>query len=437
MKHSTYQNMKEVDIRWLDKLPYHWQVSRLKHIAHINSQTLGEGVTEDFMIQYIDIGNVTLQGVQNPPEEMRFEGAPSRARRIVKSGDTIISTVRTYLQAIAFFENPPNNLIASTGFAVLTPTKKVYPKYLYYLVLTPRFINDVTAHSIGISYPAINPSDLANLSVWLPDLHEQQAIADFLDRETSIIDTLIAKKQALIERLQEKRTALISHTVTKGLDPTAPMKDSGIEWLGQIPAHWQTIRSKWLFALRKTKAYPSDRQITVSQKYGPIYQDDFVELEGRRVMEVIKGADILLHIEPNDFVISMRSFQGGIEHSKVRGSVSSAYVVLIPAPSVQKGFYAHLLKSSQYIQALQGTTNLIRDGQAIRYSHFILVDLPVVPLDEQVQIAEYLDRETAQIDTLIQKLKEAITRLKEYRTALISAVVTGKVDVRAHAQGEF
>ena len=153
-------------------------------------------------------------------------------------------------------------------------------------------------------------------------------------------------------------------------------------------------------------------------------------------MEVIKGADILQHIEPNDFVISMRSFQGGIEHCKLKGSVSSAYVVLVPAKSVHAGYFSHLLKSSQYIQALQGTTNLIRDGQAIRYSSFVLVDLPVVPLKEQAQIAAYLDNELNQIDALIQKTEDMLSLLTEYRTALISAAVTGKIDVRNHGQGE-
>ena len=147
-------------------------------------------------------------------------------------------------------------------------------------------------------------------------------------------------------------------------------------------------------------------------------------------MEVIKGADILKHVEPGDFVISMRSFQGGLERSHVRGCISSAYVMLKPSAAVHGPYFAYLFKSRSYIQALQSTTNLVRDGQALRFANFVLVDLPLVPLGEQDEIAAYLDRETAQIDALVSDAQRAIILLRERRAALISAAVTGQIDVR-------
>jgi type I restriction enzyme S subunit len=264
-----------------------------------------------------------------------------------------------------------------------------------------------------------------------PPPGEQHAIAAFLDRETARLDALIAKKERLIELLGEKRAALISQAVTRGLDPNVPMKDSGLEWLGEIPAHWNVVRSKHLFSLRNAKAIPSDKQLTVSQEYGVIFQDEFMAREGRRVVQVIKGADILKHVEPNDFVISMRSFQGGIEWSRIGGATSSAYVVLAPSKLVDHSYYSHLLKCRQYIQALQSTSNLIRDGQALRFENFSLVDLPSLPLSEQKAIATYLDREIAKLDALTAKVREGIEKLREYRAALIAAAVTGKIDVRA------
>jgi len=120
-------------------------------------------------------------------------------------------------------------------------------------------------------------------------------------------------------------------------------KDSGVEWLGEVPGHWGIGQSRRLFALRNERASDMDKQLTASQVHGVIYQDDFIRLEGRRVVEVIKGADILKHVEPNDFVISMRSFQGGIEWCQVRGSISSAYVMLVPCDRIHAPFFQYLL----------------------------------------------------------------------------------------------
>lgn len=173
-----------------------------------------------------------------------------------------------------------------------------------------------------------------------------------------------------------------------------------------------------------------DQQLTASQKYGMIFQSDFVQLEGRRVVEVIKGTANLLHVEPDDFVISMRSFQGGIEWCQIRGSTSFHYVMLRPIKEVHPPFFARLLKSSAYIQALRTTTDLIRDGQEIRYSNFVQVPLPVVPLQEQAEISDFLDVTIARIDSLHTEVEHASELLKERRSALISAAVTGQIDVR-------
>jgi type I restriction enzyme S subunit len=149
--------------------------------------------------------------------------------------------VRTYLKAIAPVVNPPSNLVASTGFAVVRPRHELEPGFLKYALQEEHFIQQVISRSTGVSYPAINASDVAKISLNLPGSSEQLAIATFLDHETAKIDALIAEQQRLIELLQEKRQAVISHAVTKGLNPDAPMKDSGVEWLGEVPEHWGLI----------------------------------------------------------------------------------------------------------------------------------------------------------------------------------------------------
>jgi type I restriction enzyme S subunit len=188
--------------------------------------------------------------------------------------------------------------------------------------------------------------------------------------------------------------------------------------------HWPVVQSRRYFANRNEKAHPEDKQLTASQKHGVVYQAEFMELEGQKVMQVIVGADILKHAEPNDFVISMRSFQGGIEWCGLRGSISSAYVMLVPKQTIWSPFYRFLFKSTPYIQALQATTNLVRDGQALRFSNFAQVPLPLPPVTEQQYIATFLDRETAKIDALIAEQEKLLTLLAEKRQATISRAVT-------------
>lgn len=210
------------------------------------------------------------------------------------------------------------------------------------------------------------------------------------------------------------------------------MKDSGIAWLGNIPTHWEVIYPKALFRLRKEKAKPGDRQLTASQQYGVIYQDEYMALTGSRVVTVEKDFDILKRVEKGDFVISMRSFQGGLEYSENAGSISSAYVMLVPnLEYVVPEFYKWALKSPTYITALQCTSNLIRDGQAMRYSNFVQVPLCVIPREEQKAIADILNKECGKIDALIINQQAQIEKLKAYKQSLITEVVTKGLDPTA------
>lgn len=201
-------------------------------------------------------------------------------------------------------------------------------------------------------------------------------------------------------------------------------KDSGVDWMGDIPAHWGVSQSRRMFKVRSEPALPDDQMLTASQKYGVLPQAEYMLLEGRRVVEVIQGVESLKHVEPDDFIISMRSFQGGIEWCGLRGSTSFHYVMLTPIKWVWPAFFAYLLKSNSYIQALRRTTDLIRDGQELRFSNFAQVPLPVVPLDEQRAVATFLDREVAKIDGLICEQEKLLVLLAEKRQATIAHAVT-------------
>ena len=181
-----------------------WMQSPLKHWVQINPEVLPEDHDPAAEIEYVDISNVNqIQGILST-ERMYFGDAPSRARRVVRGGDTIVSTVRTYLKAVAPVRDPPDNMIVSTGFAVLRPRSQANAGFVGWLAQSEGFIQAVVARSVGVSYPAINPSVLGGLPVRFPSMENQNGIAEFLDRETVRIDALIAKKERLIELLENR-----------------------------------------------------------------------------------------------------------------------------------------------------------------------------------------------------------------------------------------
>ena len=208
-------------------------------------------------------------------------------------------------------------------------------------------------------------------------------------------------------------------------------KSSGQDWIGEMPGHWHIYRSKNVFSERNIKAVESDEQLTASQKYGVIPQKLFCQLEDQKVMQVILGRDILKKAEVNDFVISMRSFQGGLEFCSYSGAVSSAYVPLHANRELDNRFFKHLFKSVSFISALQNTSNLVRDGQALRYNNFVQLSLPFPSINEQRTIGAFLDHETTRIDALIEEQQQLIELLKEKRQAVISNAVTKGLDPTA------
>ncbi len=211
--------MKDSGIEWVGKIPKHWYLEKLKYVSRINIRALPETTDEAYEFNYIDIGNVNIEKGFNVDEKLRFGGAPSRARRIVTKGDTIISTVRTYLKAIAYISEDVKDIIVSTGFAVISPHEKIIPKYLYYILRSEKFIDRVCALSVGVSYPAINSSELSDISIWYSDnKDEQEQIVRFLDNKTAQIDAQVAREQKSIELLRKYCTSLISEVVTGKID---------------------------------------------------------------------------------------------------------------------------------------------------------------------------------------------------------------------------
>lgn len=411
---SPYSDYKDSGIDWLGEIPAHWEVKRLKYLATVNDEALPETTDPSLEIGYVDIGNVdSIRGITDT-EVMLFQDAPSRARRVVRQGDVIVSTVRTYLRAIAQIEKTDANLIVSTGFAVVRP-RQMEHRYLAYAVNAPHFVERVVANSVGVSYPAINASELACLDLAIPLLHEQRAIAAFLDRETSRIDALVAKKERLIELLQEKRSALISRVVTRGLTPNVAMKDSGVEWLGEIPVHWEVRRLRTLANVatggRDTVDQCEDGRYPFFVRSQTVERIDTWSFDGEAVLTAGDGGVAkVFHYANGKFDFHQRVYK-----------FSNFRIV------TGRFFYYYFMAMLRF-EVLKGTAKSTVESLRLP----MLQNFPVVVFTptEQTSIVAYLDRETAKIDALVTKIVEANDHLKELRQALISAAVTGKINVR-------
>ena len=206
--------MKDSGVEWIGDIPEHWNITPLKYTVEYNKYNLSEKTEDDLNISYIDIGSVTNEEGIKEIQYFDFKNAPSRARRIVKTGDTIISTVRTYLKAIAYISDEYNNFICSTGFAVCTPKDCYIDKYMFYCLHAEWFVSIVESISVGISYPAINTTNLMNLKNIVPPIQEQREIVDYLNQKCLAIDKLITNKEKVIEKLTEYKKSLIYECVT-------------------------------------------------------------------------------------------------------------------------------------------------------------------------------------------------------------------------------
>lgn len=304
-------------------------------------------------------------------------------------------------------------------------------KYIMYLMRSMAYCGLFLSLSTGIRVRTCdtNWKKLREIDYLLPDLLEQQNIANFLDAKCAEIDALAADIQTQIDTLEQYKRSVITEAITKGLNPDVEMACHQISWIEQMPAHWKIIPSKYLFHNSDKRKCEGDQQLTASQKHGIITQQEYMERENSKIVFANQGLENWKHVEPYDFVISLRSFQGGLEMSETTGCITWHYVVLKANKPICPRFYKWLFKSSAYINALQGTCNFIRDGQDLRFSNFAQVPLYEPPLSEQEDIASYLDMKCSQIDSISDQKKEQLTVLEAYKKSLIYEYVTGKKEV--------
>lgn len=447
MGYKAYPEYKESGIEWLEKVPIGWEVRRLKFIASHNDEALSENTDGQYELEYVDISSVDLvQGITST-ESMTFEKAPSRARRIVKHGDTLVSTVRTYLKAIATINNPPDNLIASTGFAVIRAGDDLDARFLAYYLQSQGFVDAVVANSTGVSYPAINASDLVCIPATYPPLREEQEkIANILDHKTTQIDRLIEKKRELIAKLQEQRIAIITLAVTKGLNVHALAGTCTQEWLGNIPDHWK--RNQKLNYLST-----DDRNSFVNGPFGSDLLTTELVDEGVPVIYSGDVKDTGFQRKSDKYVTEEKAKQldfcrvdgGDILLAKVGDPPGDACVYPLDQPSgivtqdvvrikvdkrTAEPEYLCFLLNSEYGRHLVRLVSV----EATR-GRFSLADLKSIrhilpPLEEQQEIVLHIQKQMKRCNRLSDLAIREIEALQEYRTALITAAVTGQIDVR-------
>ena len=401
---------------------------RLKYVATVNDDVLHEDVDDDYLLQYVDIGNVNSSGSIQELATHTFKDAPSRARRRVRDGDIIVSCVRTYLQAIALIKNPPANLVVSTGFAVVRPSQALLnPNFAIFALRDPLFLTEIEKRSVGVSYPAINASDLVDISISLPSLSEQHAISAYLNGETTRLEALIGEKQRVLGLLHEKRRALITRAITRGLHPNVPFRESGVSWLGEIPAQWEVRKIAWLFRQRDHRGEPNLRLLEVSLKSGVVarqFSDERIESTAAdfNTYKVARRGDVVFN--------KMRMWQGAVGVAPQDGLVSPDYVVAEPVGPLTSGYANMLFQTPSFsAECARHSHGIVWDRLRLYWAGFRDIEVPLPPVKEQVEIVEQIGFETNRLDELSEAIERTIVLLKERRAALIAAAVTGQIDV--------
>ena len=439
-KYKPYPAYKPSGIEWPEEIPKHWEIKRLKYVADLNPKA-SEGRKLDSTTE------VSFVPMESVGEYGGLDLSLTKELADVGDGYTYFADGDVLVAKITpCFENGKGSLaeglvngvaFGTTELHVLRCGPALDRGFAFHLTLTDAFRKLGEAEMYGAGgQKRVPESFVTNLKHPIPPLPEQRAITAFLDRETAKIDALVSKKERLIDLLREKRNALISHAVTKGLDPDVPMKDSGAEWLGEIPAHWEVRRLKYL-ATVNDEALPETTPPGLGITYVDIGNVDPVEgITGTedlvfgdapsRARRIVRKGDVIIST-----VRTYLKAIAKIEHTGANLIVSTGFAVIRPR-QLDDGFVARALSSPYFVDRV--VAHSVGVGYpAINADDLACLSITFPPLPEQRSITAFLDHETAKLDALAARIEEAIARLKELRIALISAAVTGQIDVRGEA----
>lgn len=433
---NRYDRYKDSGIPWLGEVPEHWEIKHSNQIFKIHNGATPKTSEPDYW------GDEIAWFTPKDLGDNKNKEIAASLKMITKEGYENCGVSLAPAKSIALSKRAPIGHLAITllpavvnqGCFLLEVLSPNDVNYLYYWL----YANKSTLNSFGqgSTFMELPREKFAMLKISIPSEKEQTAIAHYLDTKLGEIDALIDKQQTLLEKLAEQRTAVITHAVTKGLNPTAPMKNSGVEWLGDVPAHWEVKRLRFTLNLNPVKSelnIPEDTLVSFIPMEAVNFDKDLTLTEERNLDEVYKG---YTYFKNDDVVLAKITpcFENGksaIAQNLTNGIAfgTTELHVLRPQDSINNHFLYYLIKSDSFMKI--GESEMYGAGGQKRVpEEFIknfLIGLP--PYYEQVTIADYLDQETAKIDRLCDTVNQTIGRLKEYRTALITQAVTGKIKV--------
>ena len=413
MKLPAYPRYKPSGVEWLGDVPEHWATTRFRFC--VLSSNAGEVIDRSFWHS----GEELLFSCQRESMLSDFPDFPARKR--TTANDLLVTRNGT-----PYVHLPPANAIYSNVVQRCTLKSGILGNFIALALETA--CERLRGDGYGVSIPSFSYEKWCDLPLVSPPPAEQRAIAAFLDRETERLDQLMAKKRQLIERLKEKRTALISRTVTRGLPPAAAraaglpenpsLKSSGLDWLGDIPAHWRVMALKW-----RSRCHSGDSIATEDATPEPTPERNVPVIGGNGVMGYCDSSNC----EHPVLVIGRVGALCGNVHliAPPAWITDNALVMPTDAATFSQKYLAAVLRTRNLNELADKTAQPLITGTRVRNER-----IPVPPLPEQTAIAAYLDEETAKLDALVGTVEEAVERLQEYRTALITAAVAGKIDVR-------
>jgi len=440
-RYPAYQNNNRP---WLGYLPDKWEIKRIKQTTYVKGRIGWQGLRSD---EFIDEGPCLVTGTDFLNGKVNWHSCyhVSDERYSedpyihLQEGDLLITKDGT-IGKVAIVKDLQGKATLNSGvFLTRQITDHCLTEYIYWVLNSKVFINFTDYTKAGSTISHLYQNVFVEFAFPVPSLVEQRTIAAFLDRETERIDTLIAKKERQIELLQEKRTALISHAVTKGLDPSVKLKPSGVKWLGDLPEHWAVLALKRIVDTPVTDGPHETPEIFdegipfVSAEAIKNDKIDFTKIRGFISIEDHKRYSLKYKPRRNDiYIIKSGATTGNVAMVETDDEFNIWSPLAAIRPSLKISFprfLFHFIKSREFMTSIQlGWSFGTQQNIGMNVIENLFVTLP--PLPEQQAIAVFLDRETGKIDTLIAKVEEAIAKLKEYRTTLISAAVTGKIDVR-------
>ncbi len=445
MSFPRYPKYKPSGVEWLGGVPMGWEVSRLGFESWVRARLGWKGLKAE---EYVDDGfaflsTPNIKGLSIDFEDVNFiskERFDESPEIILREGDVLLAKDGSTLGTVNVVRHLPRLTTVNSSIAVITPNPSLDGVFLYYLFGSSYLEQTIQRTKGGMGVPHLFQADLNKFYLPVPSYEEQTAIAAFLDRETAKIDGLVAEQRRLMELLKEKRQAFISHAVTKGLNPRVPMKPSGIEWLGEVPEHWEVFPMKrdLDFLTSGSRGWAENYSdegelfIRITNLTRGSISLDLSDIQRVAVPDGAEGSRT--KVKPGDVLFSITAYLGSV--AVVPEDIESAYVSqhVALARLRQKrltpmwvGFVAISLVGKTWFETQS------YGGTKIQLSLDDVRDLPITapPISEQHSIAVFLEAELAKLDALTAEAQRAIELLKERRTALISAAVTGQIDVRS------